>query len=291
MGPTAVTKKALEEGLKSAKHWMHRQRKTKDYLSPLEPLHLLGQRLWRPKIPKAWLTDSFLRESHSPIRYEPDAAVPRTIFLFWTGDNEMSPTRRRRLTEFEAVNRSFDVTLITSEDAHTLEVANHPLHPALDSLSFTHRSDYLRAYCMFHHGGGYSDIKRPLHNWEDAHTRFSRSDKWAAGYPESRRFNVPQPPPFGKGLWRFSGSLIGQAAWIARPHTPIFGELLLEMERRLDQHADALSACPPDPLGSHPAYPLRWSELLGEAWYPLQLKYRDHLLRDRGLDLDLRNYR
>ena len=41
-------------------------------------------------------------------------------------------------------------------------VAGHPLHPAYNDLSLVHRSDYLRAYLLHHHGGGYCDLKRPI---------------------------------------------------------------------------------------------------------------------------------
>lgn len=96
--------------------------------------------------------------SHRFLRFDGPAATPRNaparIFCFWTGSNEMPEVRRMnldRLTEDAGV----DVVLITPDSLDEWVVPEHPINSALHNLSLTHRSDYLRAYFMHYHGGGY----------------------------------------------------------------------------------------------------------------------------------------
>ena len=54
---------------------------------------------------------------------------------------------------------------MTVENLHEYILKDHPLHPAYEFLSETHRCDILRTYFMYHYGGGYSDIKIPNGSW------------------------------------------------------------------------------------------------------------------------------
>ena len=78
------------------------------------------------------------------------------IYCFWTGTNEMNETRLNGLNKLRSVS-GCNVVLITPDNLNDFLI--EPLHPAYKYLSLVHRSDYLRAYFMHYHGGGYSDIK------------------------------------------------------------------------------------------------------------------------------------
>lgn len=272
--------------LKSVKHEIFVMRKRGSVKRFGEPVRQAVQKIRSKPVPEWWLTDTFLADdaAHQCVQA---GAVPRHIFLFWTGENRMSDRRADCLSRFESTNSGLDIRYLSADACLSIEVPGHPLHRAYRYLSPTHRSDYLRAYCLYHHGGGYSDIKVPRHVWSPVFEALESSPCSIAGYPEIDRFNVPFPAPFGEDLWDFSGSLVGQAAMIAKPGSRVFADLVHHMELLLDEVCDELEAS----ASGSAEYPLRWSQLLGEIWYPLQLKYRDEILRDRRLSLVLKNYR
>ncbi|MGI9252585.1 MAG: hypothetical protein ACR2J8_02470, partial [Thermomicrobiales bacterium] len=81
-------------------------------------------------------------------------AAPRTVYCFWTGENEM-PSQRLESLETIRQNAGCEVVLVTPDNLADFLV--EPLHEAYDYLSCTHRADYLRAWFMHHRGGGYTD--------------------------------------------------------------------------------------------------------------------------------------
>ncbi|WP_370894807.1 capsular polysaccharide synthesis protein [Janibacter sp. GXQ6167] len=112
-----------------------------------------------------------------------DRSVPRQIFTLWTGDNEMSPNRIAGLTSLQSRNPDIPIIHVTPDNLSEYVVDEHPIHPAYQHLSLVHRSDYLRAYFMHHHGGGYSDIKSTSHSWTAAFDRITREKiLWIIGY-------------------------------------------------------------------------------------------------------------
>src|SRR5690606_33031178 len=89
-----------------------------------------------------------------------------------------------------------EVELITSENLKRYIVEDFPLHPSYEYLSYVHRADYLRAYFMHHHGGGYCDIKIIEHAWKNTFLKLNRdNEKWIVGYPEV----APSAIPFTEG--------------------------------------------------------------------------------------------
>lgn len=86
--------------------------------------------------------------------------VTRRIFVAWTGEDELTPNRLAALESIRAMNGGLDVVLVAPENLHEWVVDGHPLNTAYAHLSAVHRSDYLRAYLLRHHGGGWSDPKR-----------------------------------------------------------------------------------------------------------------------------------
>ena len=83
----------------------------------------------------------------------------RNIYVFWTGNNQMSENRNECLKELIKVSKC-NVILVKPEMLNKYILDEHPLHPSFNYLSETHKADYLRTYFMRFHGGGYSDIKK-----------------------------------------------------------------------------------------------------------------------------------
>ena len=75
--------------------------------------------------------------------------------------------------------------------------------------------------------------------------------------------------------------LVTNVAYIMRPNTSLTREWLVNIEYHLDLKYDLVMLHPaPFPrccLGIHTKYPMRWAELHGEAFHPLQFKYRTHI--------------
>lgn len=165
--------------------------------------------------------------------------APHTLLLLRTGENEITPNRQAGIDSIRALNEGLDVVLITPEELSTVEAPGHPLHKAHEHLSLVHRSDYLRVYLMHHHGGAYADIK-PMHSgFRNAIDRLNSDvDAWMIGYREysSDRVGGRDQRP-GHGIRRRFRSIAGAGAFALRPGTPLTGEWLREIERRLSYYA------------------------------------------------------
>ncbi|MDB5699034.1 MAG: hypothetical protein JWN69_1838 [Alphaproteobacteria bacterium] len=233
--------------------------------------------------------------------------LPYHIFGFWTGENAMPPARVRNWNGFDTTG--LEPILVTPESLHRWVVSERPLHPAYQYLSPVHRSDYLRPYFMYHHGGGYADIKRQTGSWLPAVERLSRS-RWliGAGYREikggtvwlqdnaiERRTYVLShavPPICAKlvthAMRGFYPWMIGNGAFYFKPGTRYARIWLREVERRLDMLMPKLKGNPPahprDRLGgleghAYDGYPVPWSFLLGDINGPLSLLHAPLLSR------------
>jgi hypothetical protein len=215
--------------------------------------------------------------------------VPRQMFVLWTGTNKMSENRRAALTELREHNPHLDVRLVGPADLESLVVPGADLHPAYDDLSLVHRADYLRAYLLHHHGGIYCDLKRGYGDLTAClQTLDDRADLWLVGYRELSASLVAQVPgATGRSLRRHHRRLAANGAYAARPGTPLTSEWLSEVEHRLDHHRESLRRHPGDVRGTSAGYPVGWSELLGEVFQPLQLKYLDRVALDDRLSPSL----
>lgn len=212
--------------------------------------------------------------------------VPYKIFVCWTGDNEMGDSRRESLQKIIEDNPEFEVILVTADNYRDFEVPEHPIHPAYKKLSYIHRSDYLRAYLMYHYGGVYTDIKMLSKPWAGVVSALNQTYLWAAGPGEISSRNVS--PASGKlGLqqrihWR---SILWQSAFAFKPGTPLAKEWLEEVERRLDYFSRLLFAHESqDPVwGLDEGYPVPWNAIMGQIFSPLCLKYHDKILVDNDI--------
>lgn len=221
--------------------------------------------------------------------------VDRVIYIFWTGDNEITPNRLEGIKSLEKVS-DVDVKLITPKNLPDYIKEDDPLPEAYQYLSFVHRADYLRSYFMYHYGGGYADIKTYYKSWIPAFEKFEQSDAYVIGYQEVGFWGVANQNIASVNLkndlknhWRY---LIGNGAYICRSHTKFTAEWHTEAKRRLlGLTADLRKHPASDPFGCNSDYPVKWSGLLGSVFHPLCLKYHDKLLKDKALMPSFENYR
>ena len=225
------------------------------------------------------------------------------IFGFWTGDNPMTANRQRGWDSFTATG--LDPILVTPDTLGDWVVTGHPLHDAYECLSSVHRSDYLRAYFMHHHGGGYADIKNQSGSWLATVAAVNASPRLlGAGYqevyggtvtlhhsPVAGRYHmlsIPLPREAARAAtyairvcrpW-----LIGKGAFYFKPRTAFTGKWLAEVERRLDLLLPHLALSPATSprarLGDGSGYPVPWYALLGDIIHPLSAIYTRRLRRN-----------
>lgn len=263
----------------------YRQAQTYCY-SVLHPYHYEAERY----------AGTFLEEPYGfPYSEDLDKQIDRVIYIFWTGDNEITPNRLEGIRSLEKVS-GVEVKLITPQNLHEYIKMDDPLPEAYQYLSFVHRADYLRSYFMYHYGGGYADIKTYYKSWVPAFKELEQSDAYVIGYPEVGFGGAASHDIEDANLkkdvfthWRY---LVGNGAYICRPHTRLTAEWHAEAKRRLIRLTDDLQNHPAqDPFGKNPDYPVRWSYLLGGIFHPLCLKYKDKLLKDKALMPLFENYR
>lgn len=222
---------------------------------------------------------------------EDSSQVPAcTVFCFWTGKNSMSNARSACLNQLRTAANA-NVVLVTFETLPKYVLKSDPLHPAYQYLSETHRSDYLRAYFMHFHGGGYSDVKETTGDWMPAFQQLQDSDKWTAGYPEN---------PGGADYKRYGHivynheDLVGNGAFICKPRTPLTTEWYAGVLKIMDKNMEQLKQYPsthPQDCADHgnSNYPLVWG-VFNRIFHEISFKYKDKLLRVLPTPV-LENYR
>ena len=201
------------------------------------------------------------------------------VYCFWTGTNELNENRIHCLNQLYHTC-GFNLFLVDPSNLHHFILPDHPLHPAYEYLSQTHKADYLRTYFMHFHGGGYSDIKETTGSWVDACTELVKNeDKWICGYPEISN-GVAYEPVSDK--WY---ELIGNCAYICKPQTKLTFEWYSEMLALLDTKLERLRLFPathPQQEGNsspdYNGYPIEWNEMLGRIFHKVAYKYKEHLL-------------
>ena len=210
------------------------------------------------------------------------------IFCFWTGDNHLTQNRIECLQNLKNISEC-NVVLVTKNtlDKYILEIA--PLHHAYEYLSATHRADYLRTYFMNFHGGGYSDIKKTTGSWKKSFNDILQSDdKYIIGYQE-----IPGGQAFGDS--QAHKYLIGNCAYISKPHTPLTEEWYHDMIKLLDKKLCLLKLYPAtSPIDcaeiSGGRYPIQWNEMLVRIFHKICYNYKENLIRTLPLSV-FNNYR
>lgn len=240
--------------------------------------------------------DSFL-ENPCEFEYTDDFSnhIERVIYIFWTGDNEITPNRMQGIHSLEKVS-GVKVQLITPKNLPDYIKEDDPLPEAYQYLSLNHRSDYLRSYFMYHYGGGYADIKTYFKTWIPAFEKLEKSEAYVIGYPEVGFWGAANNNIENENLkydlfhhWRY---LIGNGAFICRPHTKMAAEWHTAVKNRLIAYTEQLKEHPAkDVFGKNEDYPLPWAGMQGEIFHPFCLKYKDYLLKNKDLMPSFENYR
>lgn len=257
----------------------------------LEPLHAARQARWPHQFqperhPESWFSADFPQRD-----VQAGERVERRVFCLWTGVNEMPERRRTNLAHLIKTQQGVDVMVVSPATLGDWLVPGFPLHPTYEHLSLVHRSDYLRAYLLHHHGGGYADIKSPRSPWLEVFAAFEASAFWLAGYTEAHRLLVPLVGgPLERDLRRASRQLLGYGTLIARPRTALTEGWMDRVHAVLDAHADALERSPGNTRGDNVGYPLRWTEILADVVAPLTWRFQDHVMHDDRLKPVLRRY-
>lgn len=225
--------------------------------------------------------------------HESPRMVPNKVFVIWSGRNALSPNRKHGLESIKKCNPRSELFLVTPDNLHQFVVPEHPLHPAFELLSYTHRSDYLRAYLLHHHGGAYLDIKEAKEELLPYINIINKDPNiWLMGFPE--RSNTTGGAMRGRLGWevrlRFR-SLAIHGLLIARPQSPLTQHWLEEIEKRMSALHNQLKLFPgPIYKDKHP-YPVQWTYLGSQVLQPLQLKYLPHVSLDERLALKLEGHR
>lgn len=263
---------ATERTLHRRDSYSYDAERHKLYLDPGRTLH----------VPRAstFGVDHLLHPSAATHQHSP-AEVPAQIFVAWTGGNPMSENRTRALTQLRERADGIPVHLVTPRTIDDYVLPGHPLHQAYEHLSLVHRSDYLRAYLLRHHGGIYMDLKPVIGQPRDLLLRLTSDNSlWAVGAQEIGPDNLASNPfgPLGRDERVYFDRILQQALLACRPDTPLVVEWFREVERRLDYFADLLEEYPAKtPRGIEENYPVPWHALLAEVLAPLCLKHAAHI--------------
>lgn len=237
----------------------------------------------------------------------------------------MTGARAQSFASFKE-NIGVDVELVTTATILTYQVTGHPFHPAAvyslsgignsqpTGMSAVHIVDYLRAYFMYHYGGGYHDVKGHLkkNSWSASFDEFSDPNVWVKGVRESpgglgckeQWFSgVPQCYTWRLAKKSCCGQVRGIAdkfaiingAYIMRPKTRLTYEWLRNVECNLSVKFEAIKMHPAPThrcclsdrktdsipmLLAEWLYPIGWTELHGDALGPLEYKFREHMQMD-----------
>ena len=234
--------------------------------------------------------------------------VLKVVFVCWFGRGKEIPTlseNRAKALHDLIHNVGVDVILLTPVNLKYFEVPGFPIHRAFDYLSGNHKSDYLRAYLLHHYGGCYQDIKSRQSGISQAWDHFQNEDIWIVSRSEKHPSHIGYPVDEGEparskfqSRYRELGTM---CSVICRPKTPYTNELLFHINKTLDTHLKDLIKYPASsgrccysdtPFSKAPSdsYPLRYLQIMGEAFHPLMLKYQKHMVLDDRMDFSSQNY-
>jgi len=184
-----------------------------------------------------------------------------------------------------------EIVLVTEENIGEYLLDSDPLPEEFFFLSATHKSDFLRSYFMFHHGGAYSDVKPYSFQWSRHLERLERSNRAFIGQRQTklRGLSVRARMPH----WNY----VCDSYFAFKPHTAFALEWKKRVNERVGFHSDQLKknpgtyhpratrsgimGVPPgSQIGSEPrGYPFGWMDLQGKIFHPLQYEFRGTFLR------------
>jgi len=213
--------------------------------------------------------------------------VPQVVFIFWFSHSEYIPSFSiRRFASLQSLisNIKVPVIIITQENINDWEVKNNTIHEGFKYLSGNHKSDYLRAYFLYHYGGGYHDIKYREKSWENEWEKFTDSNIWIIGRKELSSdcigYNHEKNEQWVKNKF---DKLVTFGWVICRPKNEFLFELFKKINEIMQNKLHLLKTNPAlNPRCSksyncNNNYPIRWLEIMEEISHPLMLNYINHI--------------
>lgn len=240
---------------------------------------------------KKYNSDEFCINTYNSIKT--DSSFRKVIFMLWTGKNELTENRKKAIDSIKGCS-GIDVELVTVNNISQYILPEYPLHPAYEYLSSIHKSDYLRCYLMHYYGGGYSDIKQNNNSWLNAFSIFENDELiYGIGYREVSEDGVSWYAHFNlmNLLKKNYNKLIGNGSFIIRPNTPFTHEWISEVNRRLDYYYFRLKNNSGNTYGDNKGYPISWTELQGDIFHPLVMKYSKYFKNIEDIKPSFENYR
>lgn len=218
----------------------------------------------------------------------------RTIWCFWTGDNDITPNRTRNLESMKKILGN--VQLVSNKNLEDYIVPKDPIPDAYWNLSYTHRADFLRFYFMYHYGGGYADIKNYTKNWDPYFQRFDENPNLEIiGSRELSRdgvFEFELQPRYHE-LLCFGWFIMRRGCVLSKMMHDRAYKILRQFESKLKEHP---ASCPRDRVGleledgSISQYPLRWGKIGGSVFHPMIAKRLNQLqlnMKSQVINYDL----
>jgi hypothetical protein len=208
----------------------------------------------------------------------------KTIYIFWTEANELTPRRKHNLQIIKD-RCGVELKFLNHRDIPAYELTEHKFHEAYQYLSATAKSDYLRSYFMNFYGGAYCDIKRAEWDWNPFFDQLENSEAWITGYRLGNILDVAVDPNdqdgnIMKDNWN---QLIGAGAMICKSRTPFTEYWFTLMTSILETKIELLKKNPAkhvrDRLGwvTDSGYPLRWAEIGPETFMKSCYTFKDKL--------------
>jgi hypothetical protein len=215
--------------------------------------------------------------------------VPKVVYICWFGHTK-GFTPEFTVRRFNAIVNLIEsikvpVILLTWDNYKSFDIPSYPMDPGFEYLSGNHKSDYLRAYMLYHYGGGYHDIKYRELSWENEWDKFLDPNIWMIGRRELKSDNIG----FSNGdewVQQEYRKLVTMGWVISRPKTEYIKVLLENITKKLKEKSDALQNNPAiqsrqvhqvcDDKDTY-LYPFRYLELMGEMSHRLQLDYTNHI--------------
>jgi hypothetical protein len=214
--------------------------------------------------------------------------MEKRIFCIWAGKNEMPPKRVECLRKLEK-STGCKIMYLNPYNIDSFILPEHPLHPAYEFLSETHKADYLRCYLMHFYGGGYTDIKLQSGSWVKAFDDLDQSSAYVNGYPVLKEHTKP----LHIGQWE---KLIGTNAIICKANTPFTRMWYSKIMEVLDENLERLIKNP----AKHPqaaawdgqGYPLEWTSTNADIFHDVCMLFLNDIIRTVPQpNLDLKTYR
>jgi hypothetical protein len=176
-----------------------------------------------------------------------------------------------------------NIILVTPHNLNNYILHSQPLHEAYQYLSYTHKSDYLRAYFMHFIGGGYSDVKKTTSSWVLAFKDLENdSNIYINGIREKNAYDIAYP------LYHLHHTkYVSNCGYVVKPNTPFtkkwYDSMIAILDTNLNllrdfylNHNDEMHPQIHREINNN--YPIEWNELCGRIFHKIQPEFINHIM-------------